>query len=277
MSAAAVPELSISDPGGTVQLVQVTDTHLSAVAGGTLIGMDTDRSLLAVLEALRRAHPAPDALLATGDLADAGAPEAYQRLLGYLDAVTPRHYWLPGNHDDRAAMAAVAGESRMPRELRLGAWQVLMLDSQVPGKVGGRLGDEELAHLEAGLSAAAAAGLYTLVCLHHQPVPVGCAWLDEQRVADAERLFAVLERFPGARGLLWGHVHQALERDRDGLKLFCTPSTCVQFRPGQAEFAVDDTAPGFRWLALHPDGRIDSAVTRVPVDLPVDLDSRGYQ
>jgi Icc protein len=65
MPAAAVPALSISDPGGTVQLVQVTDTHLSATAGGTLIGMDTDRSLLAVLAALRRDHPAPDALLAT--------------------------------------------------------------------------------------------------------------------------------------------------------------------------------------------------------------------
>ncbi|KGE03714.1 3',5'-cyclic-nucleotide phosphodiesterase [Pseudohaliea rubra DSM 19751] len=260
-----------------MQLVQVTDTHLAAAAGGTLLGMDTDRSLLSVLEALGRVHPAPDALLATGDLADAGAPGAYERLQSYLDAATPRHFWLPGNHDDRATMVAVAGEARLPRELRLGVWQVLMLDSQIPGQVGGRLGDEELARLEAGLEAAAGAGLFTLVCLHHQPVPVGCAWLDEQRVADADRLFAVLERFPGARGLLWGHVHQALERDRNGLKLLCTPSTCVQFKPGQSDFAVDDEAPGFRWLALSPDGGIDSGVTRVPVDLPVDLESRGYQ
>jgi len=277
MAGAAAPELSVFDPGGTVHLLQVTDTHLAAAAGGTLIGMDTDRSLRAVLAALRRDHPAPDALLATGDLADAGAPEAYRRLLGYLDGVTPRHFWLPGNHDDRAAMAAVAGEARLPGELRLGAWQVLLLDSQVPGQVGGRLGEEELGRLERGLGAAAAAGLYTLVCLHHQPVPVGCAWLDEQRVADADALFAVLERFPGARGLLWGHVHQALERDRDGLRLLCTPSTCVQFKPGQAGFTVDDAAPGYRWLALAPDGFIDTGVIRVPVDLPVDLDSNGYQ
>ena len=276
MAGAAVAKLPVSDPGGTVHLLQVTDTHLAAATGGTLIGMDTDRSLQVVLASLRRAHPAPDALLATGDLADAGAPEAYRRLLGYLDGVTPRHFWLPGNHDDRAAMAAVAGEDRLPGELRLGAWQVLLLDSQVPGEVGGRLGETELARLERGLGAAAAAGLYTLVCLHHPPVPVGCAWLDEQRVADASALFAVLERFPGAQALLWGHVHQALERDQDGLKLLCTPSTCVQFKPGQADFAVDDEAPGYRWLALAPDGRIDTGVTRVPVDLPVDLDSSGY-
>ena len=62
------------------------------------------------------------------------------------------------------------------------------------------------------LFAAAEQGLYSLVCLHHQPVPIGCEWLDEQMVADAAEIFAILDRFPGVRGVLWGHVHQQVDR-----------------------------------------------------------------
>jgi Icc protein len=273
---APVQQLQV-EPGAPVELVQVTDTHLGFRPGGTLLGMDTDSALQTVLARVRRDHPGAHALLATGDLADNGSPAAYERLGSYLDAVTARHFWLPGNHDLRPSMVAVAGEQRLPGELRAGNWQVLLLDSQLPGRVGGELGAAELARLEEALARAAAEQLYTLVCLHHQPVPVGCAWLDEQRVSDADQLFALLERAAGARALLWGHVHQEFDRRRGSLRLLCTPSTCVQFRPGQASFSVDDAAPGFRWLKLHPDGRIDSAVTRVEVGLPVDVDSRGYQ
>lgn len=276
MPVAPVQQLQV-EPGASVELVQVTDTHLGSRPGGTLLGMDTDSALQTVLARVRRDHPGAHALLATGDLADNGSPAAYERLGSYLDAVTARHFWLPGNHDLRPSMVAVAGEQRLPGELRAGNWQVLLLDSQLPGRVGGELGAAELARLEEALARAAAEQLYTLVCLHHQPVPVGCAWLDEQRVSDADHLFALLEGAAGARALLWGHVHQEFDRLHGSLRLLCTPSTCVQFRPGQASFSVDDAAPGFRWLKLHPDGRIDSAVTRVEVGLPVDIDSRGYQ
>jgi Icc protein len=76
---------------------------------------------------------------------------------------------------------------------------------------------------------------------------------------------------------LWGHVHQELERDRNGMLLMASPSTCVQFAPGQKNFKLDDMAPGYRWLRLHPDGRIETAVSRVTgVKFSVDLDSGGY-
>ena len=275
MPSPSVKHLSV-DAGSAVELVQLTDTHLKARGGGTLLGMDTDSSLKTVLARIRRDHPAAHALLATGDLADDGAAGAYARLQEYLDALTPDHFWLPGNHDVRSAMVAAAGEERLPGELRAGRWQVLLLDSQIPGRVGGALGAEELTRLADALRRARAEDLFTLVCLHHQPVPVGCDWLDEQRVADADELFALLEGFPRARALIWGHVHQALDSYRGALRLLCTPSTCVQFEPGQPSFSVDDAAPGFRWLKLHPDGRLDTGITRVSVSLPVHLDSNGY-
>jgi len=262
-----------------VRLVQLTDTHLCRARGGTLLGMDTDHSLRATIELVRRERGRIDVLLGTGDLAANGEAEAYQRLEDYFSALCQDHFWLPGNHDRREAMLSVpTAPQRLVREIRAGAWQVLLLDSQVPGEVGGALGEAELCLLEDALAAAGTEGLYSLVCLHHQPVAVGCQWLDEQMVADAEAFFAVLDRHRGVRAVLWGHVHQEVERERGGVRLLASPSTCVQFAPGSARFRADTCSPGYRWLDLHADGRIDSAVSRVTdVVFHVDLESGGYQ
>ncbi len=269
---------TIGHHGGVVRVVQLTDTHLCAKRGGTLLGMDTDHSLQAVIDQVAQERATPDLLLGTGDLSDGGARQAYERLQGYFEQFSCPGFWLPGNHDDRANMQAVAaGNSRLCPEVRLAGWQIVLLDSQVPGEVGGRLGAAELARLDASLEAAQADGLFTLVCLHHQPVAIGCDWLDEQMVSDAEAFFAVLDRYSGVRGVLWGHVHQQVDRRRGAMELMASPSTCVQFAPGSRDFKADDLPPGYRWLDLHPDGRIESEVSRVwDVQFNVELDSDGY-
>lgn len=264
--------------GDPVRLLQMTDTHLGEQPGSCLLGMDTDRSLQAVLAQALAAHPSVDALLATGDLADHGSLPAYQRLRQYFDATGIPHFWLPGNHDDRALMAAVDQDgSLLVNDLRLGRWQIILLDSQVPGEIGGELGAAQLALLRTALEAGSREGLHALVCLHHHPVAIGCDWLDEQQVSDADALFALLAEFPLARALLWGHVHQPLDREFRSLRLLATPSTCVQFAPGSRDFRADDLPPGYRWLHLYDDGRLETGVERVRgVHFEVNLEQKGY-
>jgi len=62
------------------------------------------------------------------------------------------------------------------------------------------------------------------------------------------------------RGVLWGHVHQSLDRFIHGVRFMATPSTCAQFVPGSAEFAIDNRPPGYRFLELLPDGSIATEV-----------------
>ncbi len=272
------PIHQVAPRADVVRVVQLTDTHLNRNPGGTLLGMDTDHSLQAVIDLVQRERPQMDIVLGTGDLSDHGSLEAYQRLQGYFSQLQGEDFWLPGNHDDRSLMEAVGrSEGKLCTEIRAGNWQVLMLDSQLQGQVGGHLGEAELARLEHGLVAARDAGLYTLVCLHHQPVPVGCAWLDQQMVSDAGAFFAILDRYPGVRGVLWGHVHQQIDVEREGVSLMASPSTCVQFAPNSVEFKADSAPPGYRWLELNPDGTIGSGVSRVlDVEFTVDLESGGY-
>ena len=64
---------------------------------------------------------------------------------------------------------------------------------------------------------------------------------------------------------------------RNGVRLMASPSTCVQFAPGSDTFQVDEEPPGFRLLALLPDGSIFSEVVRTN-EMPqgVELASAGY-
>ena len=269
---------SVTATGDVVRVVQLTDTHLCQSRGGTLLGMDTDHSLQAVIDLVKKERPAVDLLLGTGDLADGGAGPAYERLQQYFDQLTGDNYWLPGNHDSRPRMeAAASSDMRLCKEIRAGFWQILLLDSQVHGQVGGGLGAVELDLLEVALQLAQEKGLHTLVCLHHQPVVIGCDWLDQQMVSDADAFFAVLDKYSCVRGVLWGHVHQEIDWQRHGVRLLASPSTCVQFAAGCAKFKADDQPPGYRWLELHRDGRIETAVSRVrDVTFVVELDSGGY-
>ena len=264
--------------GATVRVLQLTDTHLCRERGGSLLGMDTDHSLQAVIGLARREQPQIDVLLGTGDMSNHGYLEAYQRLRAYFAELCPDQFWLPGNHDDRGKMDQVDVDGTLlSNDIRLGRWQLVMLDSQVPGQVGGRLGQGQLQLLREALDEAAREQLFSLVCLHHQPVAIGCRWLDEQMVADADELFAVLAQYPGVRGILWGHIHQQVDRVWQGRKLMASPSTCVQFAPGSDVFKADAAAPGYRWLELRADGEIESGISRVEdVSFRVDLDSHGY-
>jgi Icc protein len=261
-----------------VRLVQITDTHLSAEPGGTLLSMDTDHSLQSVIDLVKSERREIDLLLATGDLSDNGAPAAYARLAKYFEQFECNNYWLPGNHDSAAAMSAHCGEkSKMVREIRAGQWQIVMLDSQKPGEVGGYLGESELRNLGGALEVAADEGMHSLVVLHHHPVPMNCEWLDEQIVADADELLELIDRFSSVKGVLWGHVHQERDTLHGNVRLLSSPSSCVQFSPGSPGFKADDQPPGYRWIDLLPDGSLNTGVSRARnVEFTVDLDSGGY-
>ncbi|MCL4106100.1 UNVERIFIED_CONTAM: hypothetical protein GTU68_058406 [Idotea baltica] len=240
--------------------------------------MDTDHSLQCVVDLVRSERDQIDLLLGTGDLSDQGANEAYHRLKNYFGKLTEDSFWLPGNHDAREELVAVCqGTAHFSNEILIGGWQIVMLDSQIPREVGGELGTTQLAMLRQCLERAKDSDLHTLICMHHQPVKVGSAWIDEQMVADADEFFDMIGQYSSVRGVLWGHVHQQIDSQWQGIPLLATPSSCVQFAPGVTDFKVDDLPPGYRWLDLHADGTIQTGVSRVHgVAFSVELDSGGY-
>ena len=241
-----------------MQILQITDPHLYGNASGHLRGVETDSSLRIVLDDALAGGAHFDAVLATGDLVQ-DDPSGYLRFKSILGSMDTPVLCLPGNHDDEDAMrrSLISPPFAYCGTHALGVWQIVMLNSCNPGHVGGRLAFEELTRLDAALSESAAPAL---VCLHHHPIAMGSRWLDAIGLANAEDFWRVIDAHTNVRGVAWGHVHQAYDGERNGVKLMATPSTCAQFLPRSDRYALDGSPPGYRRFELHDNGALDSEV-----------------
>ncbi|MEE8342345.1 MAG: 3',5'-cyclic-AMP phosphodiesterase [Gammaproteobacteria bacterium] len=243
-----------------IRLLQITDSHLSADAGQTLNGIDTDRSLRSVIDHINDTHADADYVLATGDLSHDGSAVTYARLYEYFLNLQLPVACLAGNHDDVKMLRTYlqADQISCSRQFILNRWQIILLNSVVREHSGGHLIESELEFLDRRLQAGQ--DKFALVCLHHQPTPIGSPWMDRMGLDNGEQLFTILEAHPQARGVLWGHVHQEYDRSERGLRLLASPSTCVQFKPLSEDFALDDKPPGYRWLELYDDGNLETGI-----------------
>lgn len=260
----------------SVLLVQLSDSHLFAEADGTLLGMKTRDSLQKVIELVVAQQPQVDLIIASGDLSQDGTLASYQQFRDMTRQIDAPVRWIPGNHDEPQIMAHAAVESQLLEPVvDIGNWRIILLDSAVPGSVPGYLQDDQLQLLAQALSEAPER--HHLVCFHHHPVSIGCAWMEPIGLRNPDALFAVLDRFAQARAVLWGHVHQEIDQWRNDVRLIASPSTCIQFEPRSEDFKVDTLAPGYRWLRLLPDGQLETGVERVTgFDFEVDYGSTGY-
>ena len=260
----------------SIRVLQITDTHLFADADGKLLGFNTRNGLQAVVSAALET-PAPDLVVASGDLTHDGSMQAYQAVRQQLERLDAPVFCLPGNHDEGNALREHMNQGRLRciSKTLVGNWQLVFLDSTVIDSDGGHLQESELAILENALREHP--DKPTLVCLHHQPVPVGSRWLDGMAVDNASELLAVIDQHAQVKAILWGHVHQEFSDCRNGVQLLGTPSTCIQFLPKSEEFAVDPSPPGFRWIDLNADGTINTGVERLE-NIPenIELQSSGY-
>lgn len=268
---------SAPKPPGNLRLLHLTDLHFLAGAGERMLGVDTEQSFADTLRAALASGPPPDLVLLTGDLVQDPVPSAYRRLRERLRGLPCPAYCLPGNHDDPRLIEQhlVGAGVLFQSNLVVGGWQIICLDSTIPRLPFGRLGGEQLRLLEDLLGRHPEC--HALIALHHHAVPSGSAWMDTMVLEDADRLFGLLAAHPRVRAVVCGHVHQAIDRTHQGVRMIATPSTCFQFKPLQADFALDALPPGYRWIELGADGGIATTMGRgreIPEGL--DFSSRGY-
>lgn len=242
-----------------LRLLQFTDTHLYGSATESLRGVQTLPALKRALACARMRDWPVDAMLVTGDIVQddpAGYPN-FRRL--FADFGVPV-LCLPGNHDDPAAMRRELGDKPfvLGGHVDIGAWRIILLDSCVPGSAGGRMSTAMLSELDRAL--AGAGSKHAMVCLHHHPVAMSSRWLDQVGLENSEEFLATIDRHRNVRAVVWGHVHQAFDALRKGVRLISTPSTCAQFLPKADQFAVDVRPPAYRTFELRPDGTLATQV-----------------
>ncbi len=253
-----------------IRLVHLTDTHLVASRKGQVNGVTTFDTAFAVRRAAMNEHPLPPHLvLLGGDQSHDGSSHSYQWSLSNAETFGRPIYAVPGNHDTPSVQSQVFTGSgtftRPEQDFVLGPWQIILLNSTITGSDGGHLSEADLSRLRDRLKARPTH--HVLVCLHHNPVPVGSKCMDAIGVDNGADLIAALAEHKPQKVVLFGHVHQEFQAEHSGIKFFASPSTCAQFKPGSMTMPceIDDTVtPGYRWMTLLPDGQVKTSVHRLP-------------
>jgi Icc protein len=259
-----------------VRILHLTDFHfLARGSRTTMFGVDTEQSFTDTVAAALKSGRIPDLILLTGDLVQDPEVSAYERVKSHLVVLPCPAYCLPGNHDDSGLMAQtlVGRNIHYQAHILLDHWQIICLDSTIPYQPYGRLPREQLDLLDSFLDNHP--HRFALIALHHHPVPSGSLWMDTMLLENRDQFFEALGRHSQVRGVVFGHVHQAMDLNHRGLRIFSTPSTCFQFKPNQAVFALDPAPPGYRRIELYPDGRIETVVERTS-EPPAGLDTAAH-
>jgi 3',5'-cyclic-AMP phosphodiesterase len=231
-------------------VVQLSDPHVT-VPGARLLGrIDTGTMLRDAVSHVNGLDPRPDLAVVTGDLTAEGHLDEYRHLATLLRALHVPSVVVPGNHDDRAALARVlprpepwpGDEVGWQQAVRVGPLRLLLLDSQVPGSPGGRLGPARLAWLERQL---AGSGDPTVLAVHHPPYATGMRHMDTMRLEDGGALGDVVARHPHVVRIVTGHVHRAVAVGWRGTVVTTCPSTAHQV-------VLDLTEGEARWRREPP-------------------------
>ena len=239
-------------------IIQITDCHLPADPKQDYRGINPYENLKALLKRVMAFKP--DLVLATGDLSEDGSRKSYKALQMLLKPLGVPVLALPGNHDDPDLLAEMFPGSpvNMVEVSEHGPWQIIRLNSCLPHKPEGRLSEEVLAELESHLMNSAQRP--QLIAVHHQPVTVGSPWIDKYRLLDAEAFLQLIDQHSNVKAVIWGHVHQVFETDRNGIAMLGGPSSAINGVPGVQKFTPDPSDPACRWLELKADGTLLSGM-----------------
>jgi 3',5'-cyclic AMP phosphodiesterase CpdA len=213
-------------------LLHLSDTHLLGDGRSLYGSVDAEIHLRQLLEQLEASEGRPEAIIFTGDLADKGEPDAYDRLRRMVEPVAARLgaqvIWVMGNHDDRGAFrehlfAEQPTTRPVDRVYDVNGLRVITLDSSVPGHHHGEVTGEQLDWLAEELSTHAAHG--TILAMHHPPLP---SVLDLAVAVELRDQAGLAEVLLGSdvRSILAGHLHYSSTGTFAGIPVSVASATC---------------------------------------------------
>ena len=214
-------------------ILHVSDTHVLAGGGMLYDRVASDGHLRQLFDEFEASGGRPEAIVFTGDLADRGEPEAYERIRRIVDPVAERLgaqvIWVMGNHDDRAAFRrgllddGVGGHRSVDRVDDVNGLRVITLDTSVPGHHHGEVAPEQLDWLAEELSIAAPHG--TILAMHHPPVPSVLDLAVSVELRDQSGLAEIVEG-SDIRSIIAGHLHYSSTATFAGVPVSVASASC---------------------------------------------------
>ncbi|MDQ1076422.1 MULTISPECIES: phosphodiesterase [Microbacterium] len=251
-------------------LLHLSDTHLRAGGAPLYDDVDSEAYLARAVAAIEASGVRPDALVFTGDLADFGEADAYDRVRALVEPLAARLetrvVWVMGNHDDRATfrshlLPGDAADATAPvdRVDEFDGLRIVTLDTSVPGAHHGEVTADQLAWLADVLSTPAPLG--TILAMHHPPVPSVLDLAASVELRDQRSLAAVL-RGSDVRTILAGHLHYSTFATFAGIPVSVASATCYtqDLMVPVGGTRPQDAAQGFNIVHVYDETIVHSVV-----------------
>jgi 3',5'-cyclic-AMP phosphodiesterase len=217
-----------------MRIAHISDLHIIATPDAPGVVRPDTVSRARALMADLSGFPELDLVVITGDNVNDARAEEYAVLASVLGELTMPYVILPGNHDDRNHLRALAHDRPYADpDLLYHAWQkdgarVIVLDTLWPGEIGGRLLPAQLDWLARQL--AEPFDGQTLIALHHPPCAPAMGRIDGNILVEgAEALQELLDRQSHPVTLLCGHMHRPFAARFGRSFLSASGSTAFQF------------------------------------------------
>jgi 3',5'-cyclic AMP phosphodiesterase CpdA len=215
-------------------IAQITDCHVSTAGSAMERHNDTADHLVRTVAHLNALEPAPDVVLATGDLVDKGIVAEYERIREIFAPLKAPLYLIPGNHDDRDNLTTVFHDhAYLPPAGDFIQYVVddfpvrlIALDTLMAGQATGDMCGERLAWLDQRLSEAP--DRPTLLFMHHPPFLTGMRKMDSMGITDTKPLSDVVARHNHIELIIAGHLHRPIVRRFAGTVASICPGTAHQ-------------------------------------------------
>ncbi len=238
-------------------IAQMTDLHITAEGKLAYGQVDTASALEKAVAHVLSLDPAPDLILLSGDIGDAGLADEYALVAEILAPINIPYFMIPGNHDRRENLRAAFPVAVPVKAGDFSQYviddyplRIIALDTLDEGYGHGRLCSSRLAWLDRQLAAKPAKP--TLIFMHHPPIISGIAHMDALRLLPgkgheagraglegAKGLAAVLAEHRQVVGITCGHLHRPIHCLWQGVPVNVAPSVAHQV---VADFRVDGLA-----------------------------------
>jgi len=213
-------------------LLHLSDTHLLGGERRLYDAVDSANHLAQLLAELEASEGRPEAIIFTGDLADKGEADAYDKLRTMVEPLAARLgaqvIWVMGNHDDRDAFRTqlldeVPSQRPIDRVYDVNGLRIITIDSTVPGHHWGELTSDQLDWLAEELATPAPHG--TILAMHHPPLP---SVLDLATVVELRDQQGLAEVIAGSdiRSIIAGHLHYSSTGTFAGIPVSVASATC---------------------------------------------------
>lgn len=253
-------------PRQIVYFVHITDTHIGPDRDYQRHDHEPYPCAQRLVEIINNLPVRPDFVVHTGDIVYDPDPDAYRLAAQLFSQLQAPIYYVVGNHDRARNIHhflpmgpkedLAADRDTLSYAFTVKGYRFLVLDARGDDEIDphGFLGE---AQLDIVRREATADGPPLTVFTHYPVLPLNSIWMDAHMLTiDGHKLHeALLPARDRLCGVFYGHVHQPMQTQRDGILYVSGASVFAQFLawPDDIDIQFDPPAlPGYGFVHLIP-------------------------